>query len=216
MSAVVFDPEFNRVNGSIRANRAIRSYSPIQFGRVVKMFIDPSPIFGLELAAVTISISQLRYFLMGRTITIFVDNIAVLVSLAKGTSTASVARRFISTFWWVVSMFSISVRPERVALEWNCADAPSRNVRLTFHARHDGPFYSLEEFLSAQESIFSESFEALSRSGSESMTFSVDSGYAVSIDMEIDSEEEHVWVSILVGIRSSTPSFLWGGRVFDS
>ena len=195
IAAVVFDPEFNRTNGSIRAIYVIRSYESSQINQIVEMFKDSSPIFGLELAAVTISIFQLRYFLMHRTITIFVDNNAVLGALVKGTSRVLVARRFISTFWWIVSMFSISVWFERVASEWNCADAPSRNVRLPFPTRHDDPFGSLEEFLSIQESIFSDSFEVLTNSGNtDSMPASfMSSDDTPSVDMmDIDSDEEHV------------------------
>ena len=90
-------------------------------------------------------------------------------------------------------MFSISVWFERVASERNCADAPSRNVRLTFPARHDGPFGPLEEFRSIQKSIFSESFEVLAHNGSIDRASTIDSGNPVaSIDMEIDSDDEHV------------------------
>ena len=62
LDAVVFDPEFNRIDGSIRAIYVIRSYGPSQIDRIFKMLSDSSPIFGLELAAVAISIFQLRYF----------------------------------------------------------------------------------------------------------------------------------------------------------
>lgn len=150
LAAVVCDHESYRFGDEIMAEYIIRSYDPVQINRIIDIFHGPSPIFGPELEAVAISISQLRYFLMSRTITIFVDNNAALGALVRGTSTVLAARRFVSTFWWVVSMFSISVRLESVAPEWNCAGAPSRNIELPFLSKRDCPFSALEEFLSTR------------------------------------------------------------------
>ena len=47
IAALVFDPEFNRPNGPIRAIHVIPSYDPIQIDRIVEMFGDSSPAFGL-------------------------------------------------------------------------------------------------------------------------------------------------------------------------
>ena len=104
MGAAALGPEFNRIDGSIRASRAARPYDPAQIGRIVSLLSGSPQISGLELAAVIISIPQLRYFLTNRTVTI-VDNVAVLGSLAKGTSKVLAARRSISTFRRAVSMF---------------------------------------------------------------------------------------------------------------
>ena len=71
------------------------------------MFPDSATVFDLELAAGTITMVQLRYILLGRPNTIFVDNKAVLGALVKGASSVPDARRFISTFWPVASDFSI-------------------------------------------------------------------------------------------------------------
>ena len=90
-------------------------------------------------------------------------------------------------------MFSISDRLEMVSPEWNCADSPSRNVRLNSPAAMMAHPMRRGGFLSIQESILSDSVDLLTRNGSESMPSSLDSGHArSSIDMEIDSDDEHV------------------------
>ena len=77
-AAVVSDLLVYRFWNDIRAEYVIRSYDFAQTDRIIDLFRDASTIFGLKLDAVTVSISQLRYFLMSRIITIYVDNNAVL------------------------------------------------------------------------------------------------------------------------------------------
>ena len=155
IAAVLFDPESYRLESAIRADYVLRTNEVRQ---VIDLFGGPSPIFGLELTAVTVAVFQLRYLLMNRPITIFVDNNAVLGAFAKGSSKVDISRSFVSTFWWVASMFSISIWLGRVSSASNCADAPSRNRALPFAVSHDCSFDSLQEWLSIQGEIFSDTY----------------------------------------------------------
>ena len=92
-------------------------------------------------------------------------------------------------------MFSISFWFEWVASEWNCADAPSRNIEIPFTTRRDCPFNSLEGFYRFRGGgDFSDSFAMSPRSGSDSAPTEIDDGKAISsIDYDgmIVREGEH-------------------------
>ena len=118
---------------------------------------------------------------MGRTVTILVDNNAVLAALVKGSSIVPAARRFITTFRRVASMFSISIWPERASSAGNCADAPSRGLNQPFSTRRGCSADSLAGFLPIQEIFCADSFSVFQATGDHIRASSSDPGVG-SID----------------------------------
>ena len=89
-------------------------------------------------------------FLGESTITMCVDNIAVIGVVVTGAATSMADRRSMSTFRRAISMLSFPVWFGRVTSSWNCAGCPSRGTpthtptptpdNIPFETRHDCPF----------------------------------------------------------------------------
>ena len=98
----------------------------------IAFFKTTSVIFGLELSAAVLAISQARHRLQGKAVTIYMDNNAALAAIVNGDSTSIAAFRLIATLWYLVAAHDISLWLERVDTAKNIADLPTRNRPFPF------------------------------------------------------------------------------------
>ena len=113
----------------------------------VAYFSRTSTIFGLELAAVVLSLFFARKSLSGKAITVYIDNNAALAAIINGDSAADAAFPLIATLWFIAAQHNISLWFERVESSRNIADIPTRKGVLSFPVRENATFPRLEEAL---------------------------------------------------------------------
>ena len=116
MADVVCDPVSYSNSVSIRAEYVIRS---INIDHIVRMFPDPAPNSRSRIGGGYYIDLRTTLFFSESADCNFIDNNAAMGALVRGTASVPSARRFISAFWEVESMFSISTWFETVASAWN-------------------------------------------------------------------------------------------------
>ena len=82
-----------------------RVYSRSAPERVISLFRIPSVIFGLELTAAVLVISEERFNLANKTVTMFIDNGAVLGALVNGHTPGMNAHNMISAIRFLLANF---------------------------------------------------------------------------------------------------------------
>ena len=111
----------------------------------VAYFQNTSTIFGLELAAVVLSIFHFRSRLRDNAVTVYIDNTAALAALINGDSSAAAAFPLIAVLWFLSASYNITLWFERVETHRNIADLPTRGVTLPFPVRDCAFFPRLED-----------------------------------------------------------------------
>ena len=139
-------PGINRAIDAILSARGPR--------RMMQIFRGAAPIFELELLCVPRAFYQFRHRLPGRSIAIYVENVALLGAIAKGGTPGKPAQPIIVAMWVVATALSTTLWFGRAPSATNDADLPTRTKTPCSPTVLNLPFIGIQEWLDYTNRIF--------------------------------------------------------------
>ena len=101
-------------------------------GAMIQLFPDTSQIYGLELTALVLTVADPRIPLDNSRITRYVDNNNILRALIKADCCRVVISGLTRLFWDICAVWGITHRLERVGIDVNISDIPTRGDEFPF------------------------------------------------------------------------------------